>query len=308
MGDPNGIGPEVLLKALAIAPDDLAPVVFGSRSYLQALASDLSLDLEGIAIHDVGSWKYPPRWGEVEGRAGEVARASLEAAAAACRDEGIPLLVTAPVHKKSLNLAGFGYPGQTEFLTDFFEVEHSAMAFLSDRLHIALVTVHIPLSEVFSLLTVDRIVGVSTLFFLALRDLGLDNPRVAICGLNPHASEEGMFGSEEASIVEPAVRFLQERFGQDSFEGPFSADTVFYSALQGRFEGVVALYHDQGLIALKTLCFDQAVNVTLGLPIVRTSPDHGTAFDLAGQMKARSSSMQAAIAWGVKLATAKTKT
>ena len=304
IGDPNGIGAEVLLKALAVARSQslpLQPHVFGPADYLGGLAAELGIDLDPLnfRVEEIGISGYTPAWGKITEEAGQVALGSLQAAAEACRQGRCELLVTAPVHKQALRLAGFEDPGQTEFLTRFFGAEETAMAFFSERLKVVLATVHIPLREVPEAISEQRIVAVGRLFRTALRRAGIERPRLAVCGLNPHASEGGLFGPEDQQVVAPAVSRLADDGPTD---GPLPADTVFHSAMSGRYDGVIALYHDQGLVAVKSVAFDSAVNVTLGLPGgIRTSPDHGTAFDIAGQGRASEKSMLEAIRWGAKL-------
>ncbi|HSR52734.1 MAG TPA: 4-hydroxythreonine-4-phosphate dehydrogenase PdxA [Acidobacteriota bacterium] len=304
MGDPHGIGPEVLLKALADAEiPPIEPVVFGDAQYLQALAQDLSLDLDFSRIHIIacGRHSYPPRWGRLEAAAGRFALASLHAALRFCRREKTEVLVTAPVHKEAARLSDPSFRhGQTEVVGSYFPGSRPVMAFFSQGLKVVLATVHIPLKEVASQLTSDEIVRRGEIFHQALRRLG-DRPRLAVCGLNPHASEGGLFGDEEARIVEPAVRELARRVGSDQVSGPYPPDTIFRAALAGQFEGVLALYHDQGLIPLKLTAFESAVNVSLGLPLIRTSPDHGTAFEIAGRGQADARSMVEAVRWGLLL-------
>jgi len=273
--------------------------------YLKKLSQSLDIPVafDRMEIHPIGEFPFPPAWGEVSTEAGKTALRSLEEAVAYCRSRPGSLLVTAPVCKESLTPAGFRHPGQTEFLGDRLGCsEKATMAFFSDRFHLLLITSHIPLRQVPGALTVEGIVSRGIRFRKALSSLGLTSPRIAVCGLNPHASESGMFGDEERTVVEPAVGRLNEYFGDQAFQGPFPPDTVFYRLCRMEFDAVVALYHDQGLIPLKMLAFDQAVNVTLGLPIIRTSPDHGTGFDIAGTGKADPSSMKAAIRWGLKMA------
>jgi len=306
MGDPHGIGPEVLLKSLSACGDQINPIIFGSRNYLESLAEflNISIKISDDSIIEVGEYPFPPRWGEVSSDAGVMALQSLKQATRFCRDNTLPLLVTAPVCKESLVLAGFEYPGQTEFLGHILECpEKATMAFFSNKFHILLITVHIPLKNVFRELTIEKIVSKGILFWKALRCLDLDKPRIAVCGLNPHASESGLFGDEEAKIIQPAVDKLNQRCGERTFTGPLPSDTVFFRINRGEFDGAVALYHDQGLIPLKMVGFDSGVNTTLGLPLVRTSPDHGTGFDIAGTGQASPSSMLAAIEWGIKLST-----
>ena len=279
------------------------PIIFGNSRFLESLAEDLGLEVafDRILIEDVGEYRYPPAWGTISRSAGDFALRCLTGACRSCRNGASPVLITAPIHKGAAVAAGMKFPGQTEFVSSFFPGCESAMAFFSDRFHLLLVTVHLALREVFDCLSKDLIVRKGRLFFKSLRSLGLKRPRVAVCGLNPHASESGLFGTEEAEFIEPAVQQLISEFGLDSFAGPLAADTVFRLALNGRYDGVVALYHDQGLAPLKVVAFDSAVNATLGLPVVRTSPAHGTAFDLAGLGKADPGSMIAAIRWGIRL-------
>lgn len=304
MGDPNGIGPEVMLKALEACQrrPDFRPVVAGAAAYLESLAEqlDLTLDWDWIELCDVGAWPFPPRWGEVSPEAGRLALLALERAVELCGENRCRALVTAPVSKEALRLAGFGHSGHTDYLADAFD-SPASMAFLSERFHVLLATAHIPLRDVAGGLCKDDLVRQGALFYEALATLGGERPRIAVCGLNPHASERGLIGDEEERVVEPAVRRLQERFGPAAFCGPLPADTVFWRIERGDFDAALALYHDQGLIPLKMAAFETAVNVTLGLPVVRTSPDHGTAFDIAGSGRADPGSMRRAFQWAVRL-------
>ncbi len=306
IGDPHGVGPEVLLKALAHALPTLPiePYLFGDPDFLQKLASDLHIDLDFDALHiaSPGPLPYPPQWGELHPHAGRYAVESLRMAVEHCRESDAPLLVTAPLNKEAAHLAGDFPQGQTEFIGSFFTGAEAVMAFFSDRMHVVLATVHIPLREVPTRLKCDELVRRTCLFSQSLRWLGLESPRIAMCGLNPHASENGLFGDEEALIIAPAVDRINTALTHGRVDGPFPPDTIFRRLVSGEFDGAVALYHDQGLIPLKLLAFESAVNVSLGLPIVRTSPDHGTAFDIAGRGRADPSSMQAALNWGLRLA------
>jgi 4-hydroxythreonine-4-phosphate dehydrogenase len=308
LGDPHGIGPEVLLRALCrlSETDSFRGIIFGPEQYLLRLAETLGLqpDFHRHRIIPQPEYAFPPPWGEVSPRAGRAAWDSLEAAVEYCRDVLAsgrrPLLVTPPVHKAALQAAGFPFPGQTEFLASAFPGSEATMAFFSHRFHIILVTTHLGLREVFDHLSPDLIVQRTRLFHRTLAGLLGRPPRIALAGLNPHASEGGRFGDEEARILEPALRRLAAE-GCAGVSGPWPPDSVFRQADQGEFDGVVALYHDQGLIPLKLVAFHTAVNTTLGLPVFRTSPDHGTAFDIAGRGTADSRSMEAAIQWGLRL-------
>jgi 4-hydroxythreonine-4-phosphate dehydrogenase len=267
-GDPAGIGPEILRAALA----------------------DPSLP-QGCTFRVIGS-----DGGHTPGRpTTESARAAwdaLEEAARLLAAGEIAGVVTGPVSKTGLAAAGFPFPGQTEFFAARAGVDNFAMCLTGGPLTVALATIHVPLREVAALLRTEEIIRVGRLLSEFLqRRLGRA-PRIAVAGLNPHAGEGGQFGDEEERIIRPAVEVLA---GGGVFEGPFAPDTVFHRAAAGEFDGVLCMYHDQGLIPLKLLAFDTGVNVTLGLPFVRTSPDHGTAFDIAGTGRARHSSMLAAI-------------
>jgi 4-hydroxythreonine-4-phosphate dehydrogenase len=221
------------------------------------------------------------------------------------RTPGDPLradaLVTAPISKEAWALAGHGeFPGHTEFLAARCGTKRVRMMFVTPSLNVMLVTSHVPLARVPALLTIERVLDTIELGHEACRTLGPANPRIAVCGVNPHAGESGLLGDEEARSIAPAIRAARER-GIDA-TGPFPGDTLFRAALQGRYDLVVAMYHDQGIIPVKLLAFDRAVNLTAGLPIVRTSPDHGTAYDIAGKNLANPGSMHAAIDLAVRLA------
>ncbi len=305
MGDPNGIGPEVTLKALNVLLEKISfsPVIAGNPEYLKAQGDALGLDLPWDRIETVriGEGQYTPKWGKVDRQAGELALASLETASELCLARKIPLLVTAPVNKESLRLAGFRFPGQTEFLGHAFSSKNYCMAFLSRSFHLLLATIHIPISEVPGSLNARELFQKCCLFHEALTRLTA-SPRIGVCGLNPHASENGLFGDEEETIISPVIARLNTRFGKGAFSGPFPPDSIFTKTLSGNFNAIVAMYHDQGLIPLKLLDFHSTVNTTLGLSVSRTSPGHGTAFDIAGQKSANPESMIEAIKWGLRLA------
>ena len=268
VGDPAGIAPEIIAACLA---DPELPQTCDYRQIGRT---------EG---HRPGH----PTTGSAR-----AAAEALEEAAALLAAGDIQGIVTAPVSKKSLHEAAFAYPGQTEFFAARSGTQNYAMCLTGGPLTVALVTIHVPLREVPQLLRTGEIVRIGKLLrdFLRAR-LGRE-PRIAVAGLNPHAGEDGQFGDEEQKIIAPAVVELAE-YG--SFTGPLSPDTVFHRAAGGEFDGVLCMYHDQGLIPLKLLAFDTGVNVTLGLPFPRTSPDHGTAFDIAGSGRANHRSMLAAI-------------
>jgi 4-hydroxythreonine-4-phosphate dehydrogenase len=232
------------------------------------------------------------------------AAASLEEAVTLVRRGEIDAVVTGPVHKAHMYEAGFKFPGQTEFFAERCGVKNFAMCLTGGKITIALVTTHIPLSKVPRALKQSEIVRVGLLLLDFLRRRRVESPRIAVVGLNPHAGESGKLGREEIDIIGPAVAELQSRIEnrESRIVGPISADTVFHRVVEGEFDAVLCMYHDQGLIPLKLHAFHEGVNVTLGLPFPRTSPDHGTAFDIAGKGIARPESMIAAINLAVELA------
>jgi 4-hydroxythreonine-4-phosphate dehydrogenase len=324
MGEPAGIGPEVVVKALADpAIRKLARFVVFGMNELLAYAADLA-EVEpfwwrlqhdsaraGFAlVHDVVVLDYDEfsmLGAAVHRPTKQGGHASLrfldDAIAAATRpldDGGIDALVTAPICKQSWQMAGCRFPGHTELLANRTRTRRVAMMFSAPRLNVVLATIHVALMDVRNVLTIGAVFDPIDLGHHAMRQLGVAKPRIAVCGLNPHASENGLFGDEETRIIRPAIDMAIQH-GIDA-HGPFPADTLFHQALAGRYDLVVAMYHDQGLIPIKMLAFDDAVNVTLGLPVIRTSPDHGTAFDIVGRNQANPSSMKAAIRLAVQLA------
>lgn len=227
--------------------------------------------------------------------AGRLAGEAVEKAVALALAGDVDAIVTAPVEKRALHLAGYPYPGLTEWLAHLAGGVEVAMMLASDRLRVALVTTHLPLRDVPRALTRERILAVGRVTLEGLRQWwGIERPRLALCALNPHAGEGGAFGDEDQAIFEPAAREL-------GIAGPFPADTVFVRAMRGEFDAVLAPYHDVGMTAIKVASFGHAVNVTLGLPFVRTSPDHGTAFDIAGKGSADAGSMREAVALAVRM-------
>jgi 4-hydroxythreonine-4-phosphate dehydrogenase len=288
LGDPRGIGPEIVAAALG-GGVDAEITLLGAKDQIAAIPAD-----HRIAT---GSWREeggPARSRVVD--AGLVTGRAVEQAARLALSGQVDAIVTAPAEKYALHLAGFPFPGHTEWLAHLAGGVDVAMMLASDRLRVVLVTTHVPLKNVPLLLTTDRIVRTGTVTRKALQDWwGIAEPRLALCALNPHAGEQGLFGDEEARILEPAA----ERLGAT---GPIPADTVFVRAMRGEFDAVLAPYHDVGMTAIKVASFGSGVNITLGLPFVRTSPDHGTAMDIAGTGKADASSMRAAIALALDLA------
>jgi 4-hydroxythreonine-4-phosphate dehydrogenase len=325
MGEPAGIGPEVVVKALADpAIRNLARyVVYGMNEQL-SYAADLaeiepfwwrvqhdSSRLEHDLVHDVVVLDYdqysvlaqphpkPTKQG---------GQASLnfldDAVAAAMKPVGAPgridAIVTGPICKESWVMTGCKFPGHTEFLQHRTKSRRVAMMFVAPKLNVVLATVHVPLMDIRNLLTIGCVFDPIDLGNQACIKLGIGKPKIAVCGLNPHASENGQFGDEEERIITPAVLMAQAA-GIDA-RGPFPGDTIFIDAVNGKYDLVVAMYHDQGLIPVKLLGWDDAVNVTLGLPIIRTSVDHGTAFNIVGKNVASPGSMKAAIRLAVTMA------
>lgn len=311
LGDVTGIGPEVALKALAaeLAPDETRYLLIGDPGHARQVNQQLALNLplqtyggpkEVGRIFIANPLSRPLALDLVEGSpaASRAAVAWLADGAQRCLRQELDALVTAPVSKQAIVRAGQAFVGQTEFLSQIAGLERIAMMLLGqdDRgrwLRVALVTTHLPLKLVSEHITRAKVEMTIELAAQACRDLGLSRARIVVCGLNPHAGEGGQMGHEEGSSIGPAVLAAQRR--QLDVVGPKSADVVFHDALRGDYDAVVAMYHDQGLAPLKTVAFDTGVNWTLGLPFVRTSPDHGTAYDIAGQGIANPSSMIAAI-------------
>ena len=281
LGDCAGIGPEIVELALKSGriPDSTEYVVLGRQPNCKP--------------------------GEPTSETARAAAAALEEAVTLARRGDLEAIVTGPVHKARMYEVGFRFPGQTEFFAERCGVKDFAMCLTGGKLTVALVTAHIPLCKVSPALKHSEIVRVGLLLAEFLRLRGKNAPRVAVAGLNPHAGESGKLGAEEIEVIAPAVQELQSRIerGESKIIGPVSPDTVFHRAIEGEFDAVLCMYHDQGLIPLKLHAFHSGVNVTLGLPFPRTSPDHGTAFEIAGKGIARPDSMVAAINLAVELAT-----
>ncbi len=318
LGDVTGVGPEVALKAVAAeAGRDEAKYLFiGDEKNLRQLNRKFLLNLPLKKFSDGNAaGKFfitnPPGEPLPENLAAG-SPAAANASVAWLRDGGerclrgeLAALVTAPVNKESIIRAGHKFVGQTEFLSELANTKRTAMMLLGTDergrwLRVALATVHIPLKTVSEKLTAEKITLAIELAAQACRDLGLARAKIAVAGLNPHAGEGGEFGDEEIKIISPAI--LAARKNGFDVVGPLSGDTVFHYALQGDFDAVVAMYHDQGLAPLKAVAFDTGVNWTLGLPFIRTSPDHGTAYDIAGKGIANPSSMITAIRLAKQLA------
>lgn len=324
MGDPCGIGAEIIVKA--ISDPDLRQrgrfVIFGFSEQLEYLTSQLELDLVFYRDHHENIRQYPydlvvldydefnmptqmQRGPSVIG--GKASIAFCEDAINAAKSGIIDAIVTAPISKTSWKLAKFTkFPGHTELLADRCKVRNVAMMFVCPQLRVVLATIHQALFDLTHCFTIGKVFNPIDLAHKALTEwFDIPKPRIAVAGLNPHAGEEGRFGDEEQRIITPAI-ILANESGINAV-GPFPADTIFIKAVKGEYDCVIAMYHDQGLIPIKLLGWQDAVNVTLGLPIIRTSPDHGTAFDIAGKGIADPSSIKAAINLAIELASKKSR-
>jgi 4-phospho-D-threonate 3-dehydrogenase / 4-phospho-D-erythronate 3-dehydrogenase len=292
MGDPAGIGPEII--ALALAGDFPDAIVIGDAGRLRKAGEICGVDVDGIACVDLGNVDPGLPFGELSAEAGEAAYQAVERAVALAQAGEVDAICTAPLNKEALHLAGHRYPGHTELLAELTGTGDYAMMLTAGPLRVIHVTTHIGLIDAIEAIEPGRVERVIRLGDDALRRSGIDTPRIAVCGINPHAGEGGLFGrGEEAEKIAPAVAAARED-GIDA-RGPLPADTAFFRAVRGDFDLVVAMYHDQGHGPIKVLGLDEGVNVTVGLPVIRTSVDHGTAFDIAGRGVADPSSLRAAL-------------
>jgi len=300
LGDPAGIGPEIVAAALAAAPAAWRArvVVFGDRAPLERGARAMKVALPDVEIRGGGTGD-DARAGHPDERTGAAQVGYLEAAARAAASGEVAALVTAPISKTWARRGGFEFLGHTEMLASRLGARDVCMFFVGPKLKVALATVHRPLAEVVGDLSTERVRVVIELVARSLaQDFRLAAPRIGVVGLNPHAGEDGLLGDEDADIIAPA---LEAPCGNAVLSGPLVPDAAFRDHAHGRYDAVVAMYHDQGLIPVKLIDFEESVNVTLGLPIVRTSPDHGTAYDIAGSGAARSISMQRALELAVQM-------
>src|SRR5689334_3818325 len=308
MGDACGIGPEIIAKLHADAESLPRTLVIGDEGIIRRAVRLLALPLTVAVIDSPEDFQFAPNtihvislsrlpedlpFGQLDARAGKAAFDYIWTGIDLALQNRIRAVVTAPINKEALRLAGFRYPGHTEILADFSETKDFAMMLMNDDLRVILVTIHVSLREAIEQLTIKRELMTIRLAHQAMTQLGIARPRIGVAGLNPHAGEHGLFGSEDEAIVKPAIQQAQAEGIEVS--GPWPGDTVFMQARQGRFDIVVAQYHDQGLIPVKYLGVDEGVNITVGLPFVRTSVDHGTAFDIAGTGKASPASLRVAV-------------
>ena len=313
MGDAAGIGPEVVLKAIADMDDAGGRfLIIGDLECLSRTAAGLSLPIElnryggpddiedeTVAVYDLDNLPESFETGVDAGLTGRASAEYIEAAVELWRRGEIDAVATAPISKRAIALGGYNYPGHTEMLAELTGTQRFAMSFFGGDLRVVLLSTHLSLISAIDLVTKRRLVDLIEFSAAQFERLLGRTVSIAVAGLNPHASEGGLFGNEEKDQIEPAVK--QCRDGGIDVSGPYSPDTIFLRAFRGEFDAVVALYHDQATITVKSLSFGSAVNVTLGLPLIRTSVDHGTAFDISGKGIADPSSMKAAIELAAEL-------
>lgn len=304
IGDPAGIGPEVVVKALGdAAVRTLAKwIVVGDAEALAPIEKQSGLSLSAfpdVRIQSVEALRQPFQFGQLDGACGHAALEYVRRATELCLRGEAAAMVTAPLNKEAVTLSGAPFTGHTEFIAELCGAQESRMLLTNDRLRVLHVTTHCSLRQACEVQT-ERVANTIRIGRQALQWFALPRQRMAVCGLNPHAGEHGLFGEEDLRVIAPAIKAAVAE-GADC-HGPMPADTVFLRAWRGEFDLVIAMYHDQGHIPMKLLDFDRTVNVSLGLPIIRTSVDHGTAYDIAGQNRANPENMKAALRWAVKLA------
>lgn len=318
MGDPAGIGPEIVAASLPRRIGDAAVVVVGDLDAMQRARATLRLpyavrriarpeeatyEANTIDVLQVGSLPAGLTMGRIDAISGRASFDYVDRAIDLALAGSVDAIVTAPVNKQAWRAAGIDFPGHTELFAARTGTDDFAMMLFNDEVRVVLVSIHVALREAIELVTVERELRIIRLANKAMRDIGISSPRIGVAGLNPHAGEGGLFGLEDRDIISPAVEAARAE-GIDA-SGPWPGDTVFMKARRGTFDIVVAQYHDQGLIPLKYMGIDNGVNVTLGLPFVRTSVDHGTAFDIAGKGTADPSSLQVALDHAVRMTPAR---
>ncbi|TXJ27316.1 MAG: 4-hydroxythreonine-4-phosphate dehydrogenase PdxA [Chitinophagaceae bacterium] len=309
-GDLNGIGLELIIKAFSDNRllDLCTPVIFASNKVVNFYRKSISeinfnyqstkeynrLNNKQVNVFNCWEEEVAINPGQLEDAAGKYAILSLQTAVAALKQQQIDGLVTAPIHKKNIQSADFNYTGHTPYLKEAFGVNDVVMMLCAGNFRVALVTEHVPVKDIAQYITKENILSKLTIIHKSLqRDFGIDRPRIAVLGLNPHAGDEGLVGKEEETIIKPAIK--EAKNNNMLVVGPFSADAFFARRQYEKFDAVLAMYHDQGLIPFKALASGEGVNYTAGLPVVRTSPDHGVAFDIAGKDKADTSSFLTSI-------------
>jgi len=302
MGDPGGIGPEIVMKAVASPRvwDRIIPVVIGSEKVFTEAAKIAGVKVDLISPFDpelselAGNKVFfipidgPNKFqrGKATKEGGDASVKCIRTAVRLCLDKKVDAMATAPISKKAISLAGYSWPGHTEMIAELTGSGKVAMMFVGEKLKVILATIHTSLSAVPGMITKERVLDTIHMALRACKMLNISDPRIGVAGLNPHAGEEGLFGDEEVKEIVPVI---------EKAMGPYPPDVIFKSALDDKFDVVIAMYHDQGLIPFKMLYFDTGVNATIGLPIIRTSPDHGTAYDIAWKGSASPASMIEAV-------------
>lgn len=315
IGDINGIGPEIALKAVSEIDYSVSvPILISSASVIDFYNSELGLNKtfhkitsvseakDGVLnVLDIKNSSPEIETGKITKQAGLASMKSIESAISLCIAKELKAMVTLPISKESIQLAGYDIPGHTEFLANQTNTDQVLMILVNGALRVALTTGHIPVSKVASSINQDLIISKATILSESLKqDFGISNPKIAVFGLNPHAGDGGVLGSEEKEIITPAIVKLKE--SGINVDGPFPADGFFGQKKHQQYDAILAMYHDQGLAPFKLLSFGKGVNFSAGLPIIRTSPDHGTAFDIAGKGIADTSSFIQAYKLAVELA------
>lgn len=317
IGDINGIGLEVILKTVAHRniSDICIPVIYGSSKIVsyhknivgiedfkfQSLKDARRLHTDKVNIVNCWNDNVNITLGKVSMEGGQYAGLSLERAVTDLKDGWIDAVVTAPINKQAMDMANFGFPGHTEYFTESFGAKENLMFMITDQIKVGLVTNHVPITKVGKLITKQRILNKLRIMNETLKmDFGIERPTIAVLGLNPHAGDGGVLGSEEEEIIRPAI--IQAKKKGVMVFGPYAADSFFGTPTYRKYDAILAMYHDQGLIPFKTLSFGEGVNYTAGLPIVRTSPDHGTGFDIVGQNLADPTSFRKALYAAVDIA------
>jgi 4-hydroxythreonine-4-phosphate dehydrogenase len=314
MGDPSGIGPEIIISALEKQDNDFNAVVIGcpnvikraikiqkSKMKVHVIKSIDQLNFKSgtIEVLEVINFKQLPEFGTVNSVNGKASYQAIISAIKLAMDNHVSGIVTSPINKESLALANIQFPGHTEILAEFSKTKNVAMMLVNNEIKTVLSSIHCSLSNAIKIMNINSQISSINFAYEGAHSLGIDNPRIAVAGLNPHAGERGLFGQEEIDIIIPAIKSAKKK--GINVSGPWPGDTVFMQARKGEFDIVVAQYHDQGLIPIKYMGLESGVNITLGLPFVRTSPDHGTAYNIAGKGVADSSSLEAAIKYAIKL-------
>ncbi len=316
MGDPNGIGPEVTLKSLDKTDLECSiPVWIGSTKIFNHYSEllDINLPVKNFLEDDkpdpgsvylldlFDDSGFSIKHGNISSKAGEMAMQSVAKGIELCMNEQAHALVTASISKEAIHKAGYHVPGHTEFLAEKTGAEEVLMMLVTDELRVALSTIHIPLKDVAGSISIEKLKLQLTLLNESLKnDFGISSPKIGVLGLNPHAGDGGVIGTEEIKFIQPAVNELKQN--GIKVEGPFAADGYFGNRIYQNFDATFAMYHDQGLIPFKALSFGKGVNFTAGLPIIRTSPDHGTAFDIAGKNRADEKSLRSAYKLALEMA------